>query len=131
LGRQDLKKKAEELQRLALKQVQLDRVQRHINEIQAEKEDRPLQKALLGTLFIWFEKVSGSFIPAKQKISLASLTPEVLLPPMPPKTTREGRQKSLAAHSIRTLQSLNKSPSDKSRHLGKGRNFSHTPLAKA
>jgi len=39
-GKQDLKKKADELTRIALKQVQLDSIQRQISQIQASREDR-------------------------------------------------------------------------------------------
>lgn len=39
-GKQDLKKKADELRRIALKQVLLDTVLRHLKAIQSLKDDR-------------------------------------------------------------------------------------------
>ena len=74
--------------RVALKQSELDAIQRQIYQIQTKKEDRALQKALIGTLFIWFEKCNGNLIPAKQKISIQEpadvrSSAEPLLPPMP------------------------------------------------
>lgn len=75
-GKRDLTKKANELTRVALKQHQLNSIQKQILKIQESKEDRQLQKALLGTLFIWFEKANTNLIPAKrpeQKVQLPSL----------------------------------------------------------
>ena len=65
-GKRDLKKKAEELQRIALKQKQLDCIEKQLRVINREKEDRQLQKALLGTLFIWYEKGNDNLIPLKK-----------------------------------------------------------------
>ena len=81
-GRRDLNKKAEELKRISLKQYQLDAVVRQIQFIKSFKGDRQLQKAMLGTLFIWYEKGNEKVIPSKPKLELSANMTASILPPM-------------------------------------------------
>ena len=69
----DKKRQADELTRLGLKQFQLEKTQKHLASIQKIGEDRALQKAMLGSLFIWFEKGNTNVIPFKMPESMFDL----------------------------------------------------------
>ena len=52
------------------------------------QDDRQLQKALLGNLFLWYEKGNSNLIPTKHKpVQMPQQLESLMLPPMP-KTVR-------------------------------------------
>ena len=100
-GKRDLKLKADELTRIALKQNQLDAIKVQINEIQRMQDDRQLQKALLGNLFLWYEKGNSNLIPTKYKpVKMPDpATLELTLPQMP----KSVRNKTKGRYSLMNL----------------------------
>ena len=90
------------------------------------QDDRQLQKALLGNLFLWYEKGNSNLVPVKQKPAKVSQNMlESLLPPVPASTrNRSGRNSDMSIR--RNPRVLPQSP------LGRGgRNFSQAdPLMK-
>ena len=53
------------------------------------QDDRQLQKALLGNLFLWYEKGNSNLIPSKHKpVQMPQPTLENLTLPQMPKTVR-------------------------------------------
>ena len=125
-GKQDLKKKADELRRIALKQVLLDTVLRHLKSIQTLKDDRQLQKAMIGTLFIWYQNTNSSVIPVKQNLQLREATskPELVLPALSPKMNQSMTSRA-SPKTSRRLPRLNQSPTARNQSPT-GRNQSPT-----
>ena len=83
------------------------------------QDDRQLQKALLGNLFLWYEKGNSNLIPAKQKPMQPSQNMlESLLPPVPASTrNKSGRNSDMSIRRNPRIQA--QSP------LGRGaRNYS-------
>ena len=98
-----------------------------------------MQKALLGTLFIWFEKGNDNIIPLKKQIiEIPESLRENLLPHMTTQSVKYNSQRDSINSGItplkgrnlrgRAQQSMALISPDRDPLLSRPRNMSHTPM---